>query len=256
MLKPRLEIPRLTEDEMREMVLDRLACQVMFGTEVRERDVAMVFGCALVFPGILMPPPELIEKHLGSSEPPETLEGEPPRPEHPGYPEGAGDPPKKPTLLKVPDDVRIRAEWGLTEESELDGVKAEVKAANEARIRAWDDDSMAWHEALDEERRVRRELDAAYESSNKAWEASLSQHEEAVKSREEARAEWEARLKDVFSDWTSDYGTVVGNMKDIFPRAYNGYPIFHRIRLIHKEDWKRIEAAIVREQERSEKLVV
>jgi hypothetical protein len=92
MLKPRLEIPRLTEDEMREMVLDRLACQVMFGTEVRERDVAMVFGCALVFPGILMPPPELIEKHLGSSEPPETLEGEPPRPEHPGYPEGAGDP--------------------------------------------------------------------------------------------------------------------------------------------------------------------
>jgi hypothetical protein len=115
---------------------------------------------------------------------------------------------------------------------------------------------MAWHDALIEERRVRREIDEAHNAAVEAWEASLAQHEEAVKAREEARAEWEARFNDVFSDWTSDYGTVVGNMEDTFPRAYNGYPIFHRIRLTHKEDWKRIEAAIVREQERSEKLVV
>lgn len=45
MTKHRMPIPRLTEDEMREVVRDRLSCQVMFSTEVPENIIAMVFGC-------------------------------------------------------------------------------------------------------------------------------------------------------------------------------------------------------------------
>ena len=255
MLKPRMEIPRLTEDEMREMVRDRLACQVMFSSEVSKDMVGMVFGCGLAG-GVFAPPAEIIESLLGSSEPPETLEGEPEKPEHPGYPEPVGDPPEKPTLARMPEPMRLDLEFGDLDESDVAEIKAEIKAENERRIRAWHDDSMAWHKALDEERRVRREIDEAHDAALEAWQASLDQHADAVAAREAARDEWIARYEEHFSEWGADVGVLAGDMSKTFPRSINGYPIFHAFQIIHRDDWKRIEAAIIREQKRSETIVV
>lgn len=250
-MKPRMPIPRLTEDEMREVVRDRLACKVMFSSEVSENMISMVFGCGMLGEA-LRPPADLVESLLGSSEPPEVLEGEPEKPEHPGYPEPVGDPPEKPTLTRMPESMRLDLEFGEIAEDDEDvlAVKAEIKAENERRIRAWHDDSMAWHKALDEESRVRREIDKAHDAALEAWQASLDQHADAVAAREAARDEWTARYEGHFSEWGADVGVLAGDMSKTFPRSINGYPIFHAFQIIHKDDWKRIESAIIREQSR------
>ena len=255
--KHRMPIPRLTEDEMREVVRDRLACQVMFSTEVPENIISMVFGCGMLGEA-LAPPADLVESLLGSSRPPETLEGEPERPEHPGYPEPVPDPPDRPTLVGLPESIRLDLEFGDLEDSddEVIAVKAEVKAENTRRIREWEDASRAWHDALDEETRIRREINAAHDAAIESWKASLDQHAEAVAAREAARQDWHDRYEDHFGEWGADVGVLVGDMSKTFPRSINGFPIFHAFRIIHRDDWKRIEAAIIREQERSANIEV
>jgi len=253
--KHRMPIPRLTEDEMREVVRDRLACQVMFSSEVPENMISMVFGCGMLG-DVLLPPREIMESLLGSSRPPEVLEGEPERPEHPGYPEPVPDPPEKPTLVGLPESIRLDLEFGDRTESDVAEIKAEMKAENDQRIQAWEEASMAWHDALDEENRVRREINAAHDAASEAWKASLDQHAEAVAAREAARQDWHDRYEEHFGEWGADVGVLVGNMSKTFPRSINGFPIFHAFRIIHRDDWKRIEAAIIREQERSANIEV
>jgi len=248
--KLRMPIPRLSEDEMREVVRDRLACQVMFSSEVPTNLTSMVFGCGMLGV-VLCPPADLVESLLGSTEPPETLEGEPPKPKHPGYPEGAGDPPTKPTLIKLPESVRLDLDFGDLDESDVAEVRAEIKAKNERRIREWEDASHAWHDALDADSRARREIDAAHNAAIEAWEASLDQHAEAVAAREAARQDWIDRYDELFAEWGADVGVLAGDMRKTFARSINGYPIFHAFKIVHRDDWKRIEAAIIREQERS-----
>lgn len=247
-MKLRMPVPRLSEDQMREIVLDRLACKVMFSQEI---PIATRSMCLLpVAMGAFAVPVEIREAVLGSAEPPDSLPEEPDKPVHPGYPDPVGDSPAKPVLAKVPDRVVSDYDYGDITEDEIAVIRAEIKAANDARVREWQDDSMAWHEALDEERRTRREIDAAYEAAVEAWEASLPQHEEATAAREAAIKDWIARYDEAFAEWGHDIGEIMGRVKDSFPRSVNGYPMFHAVQVIHKDDWSRIEAAILREQGR------
>jgi hypothetical protein len=244
----RMPIARLTEDQMREIVLDRLACKVMFSQEI---PIATRSMCLLpVAMGAFAVPAEIREAVLGSAEPPDSLPGEPDKPVHPGYPDPVGDPPVKPVLAKVPDRVASDYDYGDITEDEYAEIRAEIKAANDASIREWHDDSMAWHEALDEETRTRREVDEAHNVTVEAWEANLPQHAEAVEAREAAIKDWTARHDEAFAEWGHDIGEIMGRIKDSFPRGVNGYPMFYAVQAIHKDDWSRIEAAILREQGR------
>jgi len=254
MAKPRMPVPRLTEDEMREIVLDRLACKVMFSCEI---PIATRSMCLLpVAMGAFSVPGEIREAVLGSAEPPDSLPDEPDKPAHPGYPDPVGDPPARPVLAKVPDSVLSDYDYGDITEDQMVEIRAEIEATNKARIRAWDDASHAWHEALDEERRVRREIDEAHAEAVEAWEASLPQHAEAVEAREAAIKDWVTRHDEAFSEWGADVGVIMGRMTDTLPRSVNGYPMFHRVTVIHRDDWSRIEAAIIREQKRGSQIQV
>ena len=246
----RMSIPRLTEGEMRELVLDRLGGRVMFSSEVPEDLVAMVFGCGLAAEA-LRPPLELVESLVGREPVYDDLveRGAPPKPEHPGWPESP-EPPVKPLLAKVPDQAQFDHSWGDLSDEDFAKVKAEVKAENDRRIREWEDASKAWHDALAEEARIRSEIDATYDAAVKDWESSLEEYEELVAEGEEAHKAWQEAYDAEFSEWLADLGVLVGEMNKTFPRAINGYPIFHAFRIIHKEDWARIEAAILREQSR------
>ena len=253
-MKLRMPIPRLSEDDMREIVLDRLACKVMFSQEIPVTTRSM---CMLPMAmGACDVPREIRKAVLGSADPPESLPDEPDKPAHPGYPDPVGDPPEKPVLAKVPDQTVSDYEYGDITEDEMAEIRAEIEATNQARIRAWDDDSMAWHAALDEETRARREIDEAHDAAVEAWRASLPQHAEAVEARKAAIKEWIALHDEVFAEWGHDIGEIMGRMEDSFPRGVNGYPMFHRITIIHKDDWSRIEAAIIREQERGSQIQV
>jgi hypothetical protein len=91
------------------------------------------------------------------------------------------------------------------------------------------------------------------------WAYADEEMAEARKAREaaiKAHDEYEARYREVFSEWAEDVGAIVGNMKDALPRGINGYPMIGSIRLIHKDDWERIYAAVRREQDRAQSLVV
>lgn len=171
---PRMEIPRLSQEELRETVLDLLSGHVLSNHQVPVRDWSMVF-LPVAF-GCLNPPDEIVAEIMGSANPPEI-------PDEPVPPS--------------PDDPM----WSYADEA-----VAEAREAREAAIKAHD--------------------------------------------------EYEARYREVFTEWTADVGAVVGNMKDAMPRGINGYPMFGRVLLIHKDDWERIYAAVRREQDRAENLVV
>lgn len=246
----KLEVPRLPQEELKGLVRDRLSGAVMFSSEVREDMVSMVFGCGMLLPS-LSPPNELLEEHLGSSSPPESLEGEPPKPEHPGYPEEtAGDPPVKPVLARVPEETEIKTRWGWIPEETYREILSKVEAENQAKIDAWLKATDAWQDALKEDDAARARVDQEHERALKAWGESLPAHAEAVAAREKAKEVWEARHREVFGGWFDDVGVLVGRTKDAAPRAINGLPIFYSIQIIHREDWSRIEAAIHREQSR------
>ena len=250
----RMPIARLTEDQMREIVLDRLACKVMFSGEIPTSTRSM---CLLpVAMGALAPPEELQVALLGSSKPPQTLEGDPPAPVHPGHPEGAGEPPEKPVLSTVPEEALFEHRWGDLSEEELADAHEEVRTLNAARIKFWEDASNSWHDALDEESRVRREIDAAHEAAVTVWEASLPAHDDAVAARKKAHDDWVEKHDRIFAEWGANVGEIMGRMKDAFPRGVNGYPMFHAVTVIHKDDWARIETAIIREQARGQDIEV
>jgi len=252
-----MSIPRMTEDQLREVVRDRLACKVMFSCEVHRDLVPMVFGCGLLG-DVFLPPAEIIESVLGSASAPDSLPDEPDKPDHPGYPDPVGDPPEKPKLVKLPEQILSDLSWGEIAEDDpvIHEARIEVEAENARRIREWEDASHSWHDALDKEHRVRREIDAAYEANVEAWQSELDQRAAKVAEREAARQEWHDRYDEHFGEWLADLGVLSGDMSKTFPRSINGYPIFHGFQIIHKDDWKRIEAAIIREQERSASIEV
>lgn len=243
----RMPVPRLSEDEMREIVAGRLAGALMFSGEISE---SVRHLCILPLGmGAFSPPPELVKAILGSSEPPETIGEDPPKPPHPGYPSPPGDPPPKPVLGKVPSQLLNDLEWGEIEEEEVEAAKEAVEQENRKRIRDWEEASFQWQEDIDRHRKESVGIDGAYQKTLEEWRASLPAHEEAKRAREEAREEWVRRYNSLFDDWLADVGEFMGRMKDAFPRGLNGYPMFHRVQVIHKEDWERIQAAILRQQE-------
>jgi hypothetical protein len=249
MPKLRMPIARLTEDEMREIVLDRIACKVMFSGEIPAATRRL---CLLpVAMGALTPPSELVEALFGSTGPPDALEGEPPKPLCPGYPEGPGGPPVKPVLSKVDAQLLSDVEWGDAEPMDLEQAEAAIVVSNGLKVQLWEDATMAWHKSLDDDTKARRAIDVEHEAAVDAWEASLDSHTEVVVAREAVRQDWITRYDAMFSEWCADVGEIMGRMKDAFPRGVNGYPMFHAVTIIHCEDWPRIEAAIIREQSRS-----
>ncbi len=252
--KPRLFVAPLSEDQLRQYVLDILSGQVLTSDQVPNGPLGMVFMPLSM--GALSPPDDVIIKYMGSVAPPETLDGDPPKPDHPGYPEGAGEPPAKPVLGKIDPQVLRDLDWGEITEVELDEAKAIVKAENTQRIREWEAAWGAWNSAVEAEGRVRREIDGTHAVAIGTWEAELAVHGGLQDKRQAAHDEWVGRFDVVFGEWRENIAVVSGHMKNTFPRSVNGYPMFHAIGLIGHDDWKRIRVAVIREQDRSKTLEV
>ena len=244
----KLAIPRLSREDMIKLVQDRLSCKVMFSDEVPEGLIPSVF-MPVAF-GALDPSTETIASILGISAPPESLPGEPQKPKHPGYPKQVGDPPNKPVLTKLPEKERLDLEWGYISEEDLVELREAIDKENQDKIKAWEEATWAWMAEVDKDSRIRRERDVEYELSVKAWEESLSKHAEAVAQREALKKDWQARYAEHFSEWYEDIGVICGDASSSFPRSINGFPIFSSIRVIHKDDWERVRAALVRESKR------
>jgi len=246
-VRPRLKVPRLSEDEMREIVAQRLAREVMFSDEVTPQSLNLVFLPLAM--GALVPPKEFRKALLGSEEPPEMLEGEPPKPEKPPYP-ACPEPPPKPLMDAVDPEVQRKFDWGDMDADEYEVHASKVKAENDRRIKEWTDASLDWDRSLDARTEEIERINKAYEEALEEWQEALDGHPEKVAEREALRKDWIARHDELFSEWGADVGVLMGEMKHSFPRGVNGYPMFHSMRVIHKDDWDRIRTAIIREQDR------
>lgn len=247
-------VPRLSQEELRQLVLDLLSGQALSTDQVDTPAVKLVFMPLAM--GALSPPEELREALMGSTSPPETLDGDPPKPEFPGYPQGPGDPPEKPVLGKLNPQVLRDLEWGEVDEDMVAEAQEILDVENTRRIQAWEDASREWHEALDAVASGRSRIEAKHDLAVKAWQAALIVHTGRAEARQRLYDEWVERHDRIFSRWSEDIGAIVGNMKDTFPRAINGYPMFHAIQTVHKDDWTRVRKAVEREQTRQRKLEV
>jgi len=252
---PCMEIDRLTVDEMREIVRARLACEVLFSSEVPEDLMGSVF-MPLVF-GAMRPPEEVIEARLGSASPPEVPDHPGEAPKHPGYPEPPPtDAPTKPVPSTVPEDAARDLEWGDLTDEEFAGIEAGIKAENDAKHAEWEKAHREWEQARDQHSQACSRIDAEHEVALAAWDATVKAWDEA-KAKAEAEAEaWLDGLRGINEAWLADVGVLMGRMKDAMPRSINGYPLFPSFKIIHKDDWTRIEAAIIREQERASEIEV
>jgi hypothetical protein len=235
------------------MVLDILSGQVLTSRQVSESMVGMVF--LPVAMGAVAPPEELRVLLMGSASPPETLDGDPPKPEFPGYPE-VTDPPEKPVLAKLDPQMLRDLEWGDVDEEDVEEARVQIKAGNTRLIREWDEASMAWHKAQSDRDLERVRIDAEYDAAVGAWQADLIDHAGQARERLRLHDEWVEKHDRIFSEWGADIGAVTGCMKDSFPRSINGYPMFHAVKIVHKDDWTRIEAAVLREQDRAKTIEV
>lgn len=246
-VRPRMKIPRLSEEEMREIVAKRLSRQVMFSDEVTPSSVRLVFLPLSM--GALAPPEELRKALMGSTEPPEMLEGEPLKPEKPPYPV-CPEPPPKPLMDTVDPEVQRKFDWGDMDADEYEVYASKVKAENDRRIKEWTDASLDWDRSLDARNEEIERINKAYEEALEEWQKALDEHPEKAAEREALRKDWIARHDELFSEWGADVGVLMGDMDDSFPRGINGYPMFHAMKVIHKDDWDRIRTAIIREQDR------
>jgi uncharacterized protein YecT (DUF1311 family) len=141
-------------------------------------------------------------------------------------------------------------DWGDMEADEYEAIAAKVKAANDVRIKEWTDRTLDWDKSLDDRKDEIRRIDEAYNQALEDWQESIEDFERKAPEREAARQAWIEEHDAIFSEWGSQVGVLMGDMDDAFPRGINGYPMFSAMKVIHKDDWDRIRAAIIREQDR------
>lgn len=247
-------VPRRTPEELRKIVVGLIDGTYMPSVVVPEDLKAMVFMPVAM--GALRPPEEAIVEVMGSASPPETIEGDPEKPVHPGYPNRLIDPPEKPTLAPPSEEMVFRQSWDELEEGEWEEHLAEVEAENRRRIEDWRKAHDKWMDDLDNVDAQCREIDAAFEERLSAWQVEMEAHQERKAERERVHNEWTTKYGRVFSRWGEDLGCLLGDMSKTFPRSINGFPIFHAFSVLHREDWERVDKAARREIERMNNIEV
>jgi hypothetical protein len=248
--KPRLPIGRLSEDAMRELVVDIVSGKVLTSAQVPDNMCSLVFFPAAM--GAFSPPPELRKELLGTTEPPESLEGEPPKPPHPGY--GGEEPklPPPPELVEVSSELVSAVEWGESDPQELEIETLRIQDMNAKAQLAWKRERGEWETALAAFKEECEKVDASYAQEVAEWKSTLDAHETKVAERKRLHDDWVARHDELFSEWMDDLGVMWGHTRDSFPRGVNGFPMFYVVGTVHKEDWNRVRLAVEREIERSQ----
>jgi hypothetical protein len=247
-----MDIPRQPKEDLKQLVRDVIANQVLLSAQVPDNLISMVF-MPIALGGLAYPvdEPEL------PKEPAKPVRGFT-RPKRPEPDVGAAREGLKAAVAEAREALaraEFRARWGEVEDSE-------VEAAREALTRAED--------ALrDAEAAANRAADAAHEAALTEHRANLSRHRAKLAEwrgrmkvwREECDAlqtkvkEWEAGRDAHFDKLKSDLGVVYGYYKDSMGgRAINGFPMLASCALLHREDWALVRAAIGRELDRQKEI--
>lgn len=241
-------IPRMDRDGLRKLVLDIADGTVLTSAQVPESMVGTVF--LPVAMGALSPPEDASPPKPADPE----LEPEPAAPTAPTLPDEPAEPiPPDPPPYPTEDMELVR--WGRLLEADVLPPYQEALAAHEAELAEWRRTAMAahgaalagWNRTVASARAAHAEATAAHAE---ALAAVRARNSEARRRFDEALSRWESERKALYAEWYADLGVIYAEMKDALPRGINGYPMFIKCGLLHREDWDTVRVAVDREWDR------
>lgn len=255
------EIPRLSDDDLRQFVLGVADNQIFTSAHIQPKDFAsvgiVVFmtllgGLPQPEEGVHIPPKPKAPKTLV----PPVLIRDPPRPANPSI--------KAPTLLepdpKHIEELEFQVRWDRAPKEAVNQYFLDISDQNALK--------MAEHQATVEEceasfqkelanweENCRKTADQNAEGQRayaEAWDLREREHESVLK----ARKEWQELRDRWCQEYAEQLGVIWEWMSQAGPRSINGYPTFSSHRLLHRDDWERARKALAREQERRESIEV
>jgi hypothetical protein len=148
-------------------------------------------------------------------------------------------------------DVR----WGRVPEADVFGPYRAALAAHEVDMAEWRRTVGDLHErnlAAHRADCARIEAEHAAEVAGHAAEVAAvrARNAAALVAHQAEIDAWEPLAQEAYRDWAYDLGVVYEYYDKAGSRGINGYPIFTSLRLMHREDWEIVRAAVIREQER------
>ena len=244
-----MDIPRRTKEDLKQLVRDYVAGQVLFSSEIRDPHmVGMVFFPIMMGAlsyGVAAPvlPPEPVKPVRGFARPKRPL------PDYVAAKAGRGAAMSE--AREALTRAEFRARWGEGDE----GVEFEARVAFELSR-----DALA--DALSEAEKV---ADAAHGVAMIEYRGVLSSHRMALREYRAAMVVWrascEGRAGEVAA-WelgeaahqkslAENLGVIYGYHRDALGGpAINGYPMLGTCWLLHREDWDVVKVAIDRELSR------
>lgn len=244
---PVLEVSRQPREKLRELVEQILTNSVLISEQVPQDLLGSVF-MPLLFGALSLPEgggPTCPEKPL--------LEVPPPvpaliLPDAPARPQPPARPPYPMAEMALVDQGRL-LERDVLPSYEADLAKYEVVLAQwistvEAQYTA----ACAAHQAqCDALRAEYAEQVALQVAATREAEARFA---EALEVYEAAMVRFKEESLKAHVEWTRDVGILYENYSEAMPRGVNGYPMFMSFRILHKDDWAIVKAAVSREQKR------
>lgn len=241
-------IHRMDRDELRKLVLGTADGSILTSAQVPPDLVGMVFMPVAM--GALSPPED------ASPPKPEEpkLEPEPAEPPSPTLPDAPVEP-TPPDPPPYPAEEMELVRWGRLLEADVLPQYHEAVAAHEVELAEWRRTALAAHgDALAEWNRTVESMRAAHTETMAAHAEALAavraRNAEVRRRFDEAMSRWEADRKTLYSEWYADLGVIYAEMRYALPRGINGYPMFTRCGLMHREDWDTVRAAVDREWDR------
>ena len=244
---PVLEVSRQPREKLRELVEQILTNAVFISEQVPDDLLGSVF-MPLLFGALSLPEgegptcPEKPQLEVLPPGPALILPDAPVRPQ----------PPARPPYPM--------AEMALVDQGRL--LERDVLPPYEAALAKYEVVFARWSST------VEVQYTAACAAHQAQCDALRAAHAEQVALQAEATREAEARFAEALEvyeaamvrfkdenvkahvEWTRDVGILYEEYAKALPRGVNGYPMFMSFRILHKDDWAIVKAAVFREQKR------
>lgn len=247
-------VPRMSEDDLKQFVLDYLRGMIFCSAQVPKYDLNLM---GMIFMPMALGAFTLPEEEAAEGRPvkPEPAPKKPEKPEPP--PEIAE--PKQTPLIDVEADPRLQEliasnEFRQAPISQVNARRQELEERN-AEIQAENERLMTeWRASTDPERKKYRAELRAWKKRVKRWQAKADAAAKAQAEYDEAMAKWQEKWGQIRVEYFRDIGLIYEYLDKAGPRSINGYPIFFSMRIMHRDDWARAARAIEREQKRMQEI--
>lgn len=244
-----MDIPRRTKEDLKQLVRDYVAGQVLFSSEIRDPHmVGMVFFPIMMGAlsyGVAAPvlPPEPVKPVRGFARPKRPL---------PDY--GAAKAGREAAMAEAREVLtraEFRARWGEGGESEVHEARVAFELARDALADALSEAEAVADAALGVAMVEYRALLGEYSAALREYRTAMVEYRTACEGMSGEVAAWELGKAAHQKSLEANLGVIYGYHRDaVGGRAINGYPMLGSCWLLHREDWDVVKVAIDRELSR------